>query len=192
MKSLKSKIFRRNVIIAVSTCIVVLSGMIIFAMNYQMPLPFDPTRMSVELIPVAVAVDETGNATWLDLDIISEAIQYEYIRDSLWISWQGFSRVAIQAAGRDIIRDGESIRVVYYIHTITPWNSVFYDDDLTGSGRITGTQIYGERFHTAHREPQSIEIHYLPIRNFGRLHNLSDENFDAERYNGFLIWSGVK
>ena len=68
MKSLKAKIFRRNVIVAVSACLVILGGTIIFAMNYQMPLPFDPNRMSVELIPAAVAVDETGSATWVNLD----------------------------------------------------------------------------------------------------------------------------
>ena len=191
MKSLKAKIFRRSVIVAVFSCMVVLGGVIIFAMNYQIPLPFDPNRMSVELIPAAVVVDETGSATWFDFDIITEPIKYEYVRESLWIFWQGLSRVSTHAIGRDIIRDGENIRVVYYIHTNTLWDSVFYDDILTASGRITGTQIYGDRFHTAHGQPQSIEIHYLPIRNFNRLHNLSDENFDAERYNGFLIWSGV-
>ena len=206
LKKLKAKMFRRNINVAVSTCIIVLGGLIIFAMNYQIPIPFDPNRMSVELIPEAVVINEDGSVRWWDLDIIyppeglhftSEddvPTQYEYIRDTLYISWHGFSRITTNVIGREINRDGENIRVVFNIHTKTPWVSLFFDYDLTDwqqSGRTTGTQVYGDRFQTSGKEPQRIEIYYLPIRNFGRLHNLSDEDFDAMRFDGFLLWSGM-
>ena len=206
LKKLKAKMLRRNIIVAVTTCIVLLGGLIIFAMNYQIPIPFDPNRMSVQIIQEAVVVNEDGSVRWWDLNLIYPPegfsftsdddipTQYEYIRDTLYISWQGFSRISTWSVGREINRDGENIRVVFYIHTKTPWTSLFFDYDLTreqSRGRTTGTQIYGDRFQTAHQEPQKIEIFYLPIRNFGRLFNLSDEDFDAMRFYGYLLWSGM-
>ena len=205
LKKLKAKMFRRNVSVAVSTCIILLGGLILFARGYEIPIPFDPNRMSAELIPVAVVHNNDGSASWWNLDIFygenvffydesERPPNYEYIRDALHIAWQGFSRISTLSVGRDIVRDGEHVRVVFYRHTKTPWVSLFFDYDLTEeqeSGRFTGTAIYGDRFQSVGQEPQQIEIFYLPVRNLGGLRNLSDEDFDAERLNGTLVWRGI-
>ena len=202
---LKRSILKRGIAVIALTCVFVLGGLILFARNYEMPIPFDARRMSVELIPVAVVYNNDGSTHWWNLHgfysdgvhFYNEAerpVAYEYIREALHITWQGFSRIATNSIGRDIIRDGEHVRVVFYRHTKTPWVSLFFDYDLTDwqeAGRISGTTIYGDRFQSAGQEPQRIEIFYLPVRNLIRLHNFSDEDFDAERLNGTLVWSGI-
>jgi len=205
LKKLKHRMFRINATVAVITCIVVLAGLIIFLMNHQIPIPFDPNRISVELIPVAVAYNDDGTVSWWSMDVFyndnvyffdeaERPTAYEYVRDSLHIVWQGFSNISFNGVGRDIIRDGEHVRVVYFRLSKTPWESLFFDYDLTdwqGAGSSTGTRIYGDRFQTVNQEPQMIEIFYLPVRNIIRLLNLSDADFDAQRLNGTLLWSGI-
>lgn len=191
---LKSKILRRNVIVSVVTCLAVLGGLVIFANAYQIPIPFDPDRMTVELIPTAVVIDEDGFVVWRRIEDYDPPKDYEYIRDVLWINWFGFPSITSAMIGRDINRDGEIVRVVFWRHAKTPWVSLFYDYDLTSTrsgGGMTGTAIYGDRWHTTGQELGKIEIFYLPIRNWGSLFNLSDEDFDAKRLSGMLIWSGM-
>jgi hypothetical protein len=57
---------------------------------------------------------------------------------------------------------------------------------------MTGSQIYGESYGRADYEPQMIEIYYLRVRDLSRIDRLSDEEFDAQRVNAALVWSGVK
>ena len=206
LKKLKTKILRRSIIAAVSACLILLTVLIIFAKSYQIPIPFDPRRMSVELAQMAVIRNEDGSTFWFDYDLINPppgvyfhsqndiSAEYEYVRDSLRITWQSFSRISTQMIGRDVIRNGEKVRVVFYRHTKSPWDSLFFDYDLTDwqeSGWTSGTSIYGDRYQSAGREPQMIEIYYLPVRNLTGLHYLSDEDFDAKRLNAWLVWKGI-
>lgn len=208
LKRLKAKILRKNVIVALFTCIFVLGSLIVFARTYEIPIPFDRYRMTAELIPSAVVINEDGSSAWWDLNDIEPPEDteitlgsgtvipkdYEYVMDVLHIAYQGFSNISDQSIGRNINRNGEDVRVVYYRYTKTPWVSLFFDYDLTDfgeSGQSTGTNIYGDSFQSADYEPQMIEIYYLPVKDLLRLYDLSDEDYDAQRENGALIWSGV-
>ena len=208
LKKLKRKMLRKNVVVAISTCIVVLSSLIVFSKTHEIPIPFDPHRMTAELIPVAVVSNADGSSAWWELDtieppegtVISPGLDtviptdYEYIMEQLVIKEQGFANISSSATGRSINRNGETVRVVYYRYTKTPWNSLFIDYDLTdytSSAWWSGTDIYGDSYGSVDYEPQMIEIYYLPVRELSRLNNLSDEDFDALRENGALIWSGL-
>ena len=194
LRKLKVKMIKVNAMVAVITLAIVLICLIIFARSYEIPIPFDPNRISVDLIPMAVVYNDDGTASWWDHERFNSADEYEYVRESLHISWVGFSNISMNSIGRDIIRDWEHVRVVFFRFTKTPWVSLFFDYDLTewqASGRTTGTSIYGDRFQTIAQEPQRIEIYYVPVRNLLRLLRLSDDDFDAYRLNGMLVWSGL-
>lgn len=198
LKKLKIKMLRKNVMVAVLTCIVVLGGLIIFAKNYEIPLPFDAYRMSVELIPSAVVTDEDGRILWRDLNSATSGVVKTKDYDNVIIVarkvYRGISKISESSIGRNVNRNGENVRVVYYCYAKSLWTSLFFDYDLSHyseSGSSSGSDIYGESYQSADYEPQMIEIYYLPVRNLYGLENLSDEEFDAQRENGTLVWSGV-
>jgi hypothetical protein len=56
---------------------------------------------------------------------------------------------------------------------------------------MTSSDIYGPSYGSLNYEPQNIEVYYLPTRDFNRINKLSDSDFDMERTNGVLVWSGV-
>ena len=112
----------------------------------------------------------------------------------LWISWHSFARVSHQAIGRNIVREGENIRVVYFNMSKTPWSSIFFDYDLSEirhSSSFSGSMIYGETEGRLDYELQYIEIYYLQQTNLHRLDRLSNDEFDAKRLNGHLMWRGI-
>lgn len=208
IKKLKIKMLQRNVIVAVVTCIVVLAGLFIFAKNYEIPLPFDPNRMSVEVFKVAVITNEDGSISWKDLEratstkvVVPEGStrtvlpeDYENVIDAVRIAYKGISKISGSSRGRTINRNGENVTVVYYCYTKTLWDSLFFDGDLTGyseSGSMFGTDIYGDDFESADYEQQMREIYYLPVKSLYKIDNLSDEEFDELREKCYLIWSGV-
>jgi len=206
LKKLRARILRKSVIVAFSTCVIVLGSLTVFAKTYEIPIPFDRYRMTVELIPNAVASNADGSSAWWDLSYLEPSDDvyfapdteipkdYKYIMDVLHIAYQGFSRISGTAISRDINRDGENVRVVFYRYTKTPWTSLFFDYDLVGThenGTMTGSQIYGESYGRADYEPQMIEIYYLRARDLSRIDRLTDEEFDAQRVNAALVWSGV-
>jgi len=206
LKKLKTRILRKSVIAAVSACIVVLGSLTIFAKTYEIPIPYDSRRMTVDLVPKAVMSGAGGISAWWPLSYLEPSAEvwfdpetevptnYEYTMDVLQIAYQGFSNIKDKAIGRDVVRDGGNVRVVYYRYIKTPWTSLFFDYDLTElheSGNMTGSPIYGESYGSVDYEPQRIEIYYLPVRNLAGIDRLSDEEFDAQRENAALVWSGV-
>ena len=198
LKKLKLKMLRKNVIVALMTCIVVLGGLIIFANKYELLLPYDSNRMLVELSPSEIITNEEGKIIWKKLDqSTSGDIKQKDSEDTINVVlkvYRGISRISENSIGRNVNRNGENVRVVYYCYAKTLWTSLFFDSDLANyseSGSSTGTDTYGESFQSADYKPQRIEIYYLPVRNLDRLDNLTDEEFDKQKDKGTLVWNGV-
>lgn len=198
IKKLKANMLRRNIIAAVSTAVAILACFFIFAKNYEIPLPFDANRMSVELFKAAVTTNEDGKTSLetIDSEILGNVIpeDSDHIIDAVRLSYQGINKISEYSRGRTIRRNGEDVRVVYYCYTKTLWNSLFFDGDLAGyseSGHSYGSAIYGDNYQSTVYKPQRKEIYYLPIRNFFKIDDLSDEEFDKLRETCDLIWSGV-
>jgi hypothetical protein len=193
LKKLRSKILRKNVFVSAATCLLIIAALLIFAFNYQIPIPYDHYRMRAEIVPFAVIAGEDGEAAWTFVDDEMPA-DYEFIMDGLVLAYNGFSNISMSREGRDVNRNGETVRVVYYRYTKTPWVSMFFDYDLAdygASGMTSGTEVYGPSYGSLNYEPQMIEVYYLPSRDFSKLANLSDDDFDAQKVNGTLVWSGV-
>lgn len=198
LKKLKVRMIRKNIIVAISTCIVVFAGFFIFAKNYEIPLPYDPNRMSVEVFKAAVITGKSGK---IDLEVIDPILLGEFIPedssniiDAVRLAYHGINNIGECSRGRTINRNGEEVRVVYYCYTKTLWDSLFIDSDLqkySESGSSFGSDLYGDNYESTDYEPQMKEIYYLPIRNIDRIEELSDEEFDKLREQADLIWSGI-
>lgn len=194
LKQLKKRLLRRNMMIAISACIVVFAAFFIFAHSYEIPLPFDSYRMSVELIPHAVVTNEDGKTSWEDLKYV-EPDEYNSVINVLTRVSRGINGISEESTGRTINRNGEEVRVVYYCYSKTLWNSLFIDSDLqeySESGTSTGTDMYGDSFQSVDYEPQRIEVYYFPVRDlYDKMEKLSDEKYDQCKENLMLVWSGV-
>jgi hypothetical protein len=196
LKKFKSKILRKNIIVAVSTVIIVLSSLVIFAKTYEIVIPYD--CMWADVVPFAVVVRDDGSVIWDAVynDDFENVVpgEIKHMMDGLIIGFSGFENISAHYIGRDIVRDGEAVRVIYFRLTKTPWVSLFFDFDLTeygSSGWWYGTMTYGDKFQSLDYEPQMIEVYYLPVRNLLRLERLSDAEYDAQRFNGTFIWNGI-
>ena len=193
-KKVRKKIQEKNKIIVILICIIIFLGVCIFAKNYDIPLPFDQNRMSVELFQAAVVQGENGEVKWFD---VNSKLVPEDCKDTIElvrIAYRGINRLSGNSRGRNIERNGEEVRVVYYCYYKTLWDSWFYDADLSEeseSGSAYGTTIYGDGFQNINYKPQMREIYYLPIRNLHEIENLSDEEFDRLKESAYLIWKGV-
>ena len=196
MTKIKQLLILKKAVIAALFFIDVLAGFLIFAWNYEVPLPFDDYRMSVEVHPAAIVTDEEGGISWkligTDTDGIPE--NYDKMINVVIIAHRGMLRITQSMVGRDISRDEEDVRVVYYCHCKTLWNSLFFDGDLVDYSEIgwaTGSPIYGENYLSPDYEPKMIEIYYLPIRNLYQLQKLPEDKFDSLREKATLVWSGT-
>ncbi len=198
LKRLKTKMLHKNIMVALLTCAIVLCGLIIFAKNYELPLPFDSYRMFVELCPSAVVTNKDGRIMWKKLkpSNAGDAGKKDY-GDVIHVVervYRGISRISESSSGRNVNRNGENVRVVYYCYAKTLWTSLFFDSDLatySESGSSTGSDIYGDSYQSTDYKPQMIEIYYLPVRNLHKLENFTDEEFDGLKEKGTLVWSGV-
>lgn len=198
LKKLRKRILQRNAIAAITTCIVLLAGFLVFAKNYKIPIPFDAYRMSVEEFKAAVVTKKDGGILLKEIDprLFGDVIpeDSEGIVDAVRFAYRGINNIGECSRGRTINRNGEEVRVVYYCYTKTLWNSLFIDSDLMGyseSGSSYGSELYGDCYESGHYEPQMKEIYYLPIRNLERIDRLSDEEFDQLREKCDLIWRGI-
>ncbi|MCL2109135.1 MAG: zf-HC2 domain-containing protein [Oscillospiraceae bacterium] len=208
LKNLRGLIKRKVTRAVVVTCGVVavcVVGLVIFAHVYRIPIPYDLHRMLVEEVRAEIFVEEDGKSYWSPithgLTHDSENVGYEgpprqYIgeREILAMSYHSFAQAYLQGIGRNINRDGEEIRLVFFNMSKSPWTSLFVDYDLSEirtSGSMTGSVIYGDSVDRLDYEPQTIEIYYLQETNLHRLERLSDDAFNAKRLEGRLMWQGV-
>jgi len=191
VKKLKAAILRRNAAAAFTACLVILIGLLAYGFLYQIPLPYDSYRMKAEIVKMGYTTLENGDRAWtfFDGDELGNA---DTAWDRLTLADYALSRVTRHVYGRDINRNGEMVRVVYYCYTKTPINSLLYDYDRAEdrvSGRMISTDIYGEAYDREDYKPKMIEVYYLPM-SFNKIQNLSNEDFDAIRTNSIPVWKG--
>ncbi len=198
LKRLKEKIIHKNIMVTVLTCTIILCSFIIFAKHYELPLPFDTNRMFVELRPHVVTTNKDGRIVWKSFDPSNDGDDGQNdsgdVINVIEMHYRGISRISESSSGRNINRNGENVRVVYYGYAKTLWTSLFFDSDLADyseSGSSTGSIIYGDNYQSYDYKPQMIEIYYLPIRNLYKLDDLTDEEFDGLKEKSTLVWSGV-
>lgn len=205
LKKLRAKI-RRSFMVAAVSAAVLLIGLIAFARLYWIPLPYDANRMVVETFQgVFVTMEDPKRKDEytilfeldnLDLETATKVLNGEYeIVESVRTSTRGINDVNHSFSCRDIERDGQEIRVLYYCYSKTLWGSIFHGDfapyreSLTASGI---TQSATDSDDPEQCKPRMTEVYYLPIRNLAdKLDGLSDEAYDAMREHGSLIWSGM-
>lgn len=202
LKKLRTATRRQYAKSALLACILLslfLAGFTIFAINFDIPIPYDPDHMSAEIYQAAPITNKYGYFQWLDLDLLNfedkKAVlagTYETI-DMIRLACHGLDRTDQDSNGRTIYRNGEKIRVIYFCSTKSLWDILFFKDNgHPGNGWITTGMIYdGTASFRENYEPEMKEIYYLLMKNMDRLNKLSDEEFDAQREKATLIWSGV-
>lgn len=202
---LRAKIRRNRIIAAVSAC-VLLTGLVIFARTYEFPLPFDANRMIVDTFQGVFVESENyfRGETYtslcdldsLDLEATREVLNGEHeIVESVQISTRGINDTMYSSRNRIVERDGQEIRVIYFCYYKTLWGSIFHGDFAPYSESFTAlgfTRSTEDLENPDMRKPRMTEVYYLPLRNLtDKLDSLSDEEFDAMREQGALIWSGM-
>lgn len=204
LKKLRARIRRNRIIAALSTS-VLLTGLILFATNYEFPLPFDANRMSVETFQAVFITEEdpsneNHNTLLYDLDDLDfetskDVLSGNYpIVESARPFCKGINDVSTVSEGRTIHRGDMEVTVVYYCYYKTLWGCIFQGDLSPYSESLS---FYKNSLYQSDSEsgmehsPQAIEFYYLPIRNlWENLEGLSDEAFDSMRERGNLVWSG--
>lgn len=138
---------------------VLLIGFVAFTKTYEIPLPFDANRMSVEFVP-SVVVEKNGRRSWKALEnaIYNGDVEddFEEVINVLNRNYRGINGISEESIGRTIVRNGNEVRVVYYCYTKPLWNSLFVDSDLqeySESGRSTGTDMYGDSYESIAYKP---------------------------------------
>ena len=207
LKKLKASMRRKYVIVTLSTC-AILIGTAFFLKRYEIPVPYDPDCMSTELYTAAFIPNSRGLREWQYIGTVdgqktdpAEAEDtggdqtMEKIRFVLNLSEEQRKAMKINnftSNGRTIRRNDKDVRVVYYCYTRKLWNSLFGSSFI--SGFVTEGDIFEEsssRNANEDYQPIEREIYYLPTGNMDRLDGLSDEEFDAQKENAELVWSGV-
>lgn len=201
VKKLKSKLRRNNIIAAAVTC--VLFGLLLFAVNYEVPLTFDVNRMTVGTVPSVFVFDEKeGSFFPRDLDSLSlkdtkDVQDGKYrIYDLVQIGYRSIKNAVYISQSRTINRDGREVRVTYFCFYKTIWNSLLFGDlfNYSESGASFG-DIYENRTPEKGQEyrPVETEIYYLQdgVLLGDKTDTLSDEAFDALKEKGWLIWGGM-
>ena len=166
--------------------------------------------MTTELYEIAYVPNHLGLREWqyqppadtqtpnaADTPDSGETLTQEQIRFVLNMSSEKQKSLKINnfiSKGRTIRRDGKAIRVVYYCYTKTMWNNLFPDDGSFINPLISKGDVFEETFHrnaNAGYQPKAREIYYLPMGNMNKLERLSEEEFDAQKEDAVLVWSGV-
>lgn len=201
LKKLKTGIRRRYVFGAFLICAAVI-GVVSCLKAYDLPVPYDPERMTIGLFARAYTPNDYGLMVWSDVENLdpqtAEAAAggaYDTVDELRFVLQECVRSDDITSRGRTIRRDGETVRVVYYCYTRSLWNSLFhpgvngYVDSSVYRGAIYEKNFFRESLEKY--EPMLREIYYLPMGNMNRLTGLTDEDFDALSEDAVLVWSGV-
>ena len=201
LKKLKTRIRHRYVFGAFLICAIV-TGVVSYLRAYDLPVPYDPERMTIGLFEKAYTPNDYGLMVWsdvenLDAETAKAAAEgtYDTVDELRFVLQECVRSDDMTSRGRTIRRDSETVRVVYYCYTRSLWNSLFhpgmngYIDSSVYRGAIYENTFFRESLEKY--EPMMREIYYLPMGNMNRLAGLTDEEFDALREDAVLVWSGV-
>ena len=202
IKKLKGRLRRNNAIAVILVCLAFF--LIVFAMYYEVPLPFDANRMSVERVQAVFLNDETFGdfiATPVDHMDYQETKEFQtgkYKTYNLaWFSYRGINNAGYTFRSRIIERNGEKVRVTYICFFKTLWDIIFFGDlqGYSESGAFSGDMYHGCVTESQDEyEPVQTEIYYLPQRGMvtlSTIDDLTDEEFDALKEKASLIWNDV-
>jgi hypothetical protein len=119
----------------------------------------------------------------------AELREGEIAVDELALVHEGFAFRGFNIIGRNIYRNGERIRVVYFNYTQTPVVR-FLQNHTNMNSRTTGS-IFNSQLQGFYFGPQTIEVYYLPdLHNI--IHTITEFcYFDGFRENGVPVWRGV-
>lgn len=200
LKKLKIRMGQRYAFGAFLIC-AFLFGVIGFLKAYDLPVPYDPEKMTVELFQKVRTLNDYGLMEWSMVDApdseTAEAVgaeAYDTVDELRLVLKECVRSDGLTSRGRTIRRDGETVRVVYYCYTRSLWNSLLHPgnngfvDSSIYAGAIYETNFFRQSLENY--EPRMREIYYLPMGNMNRLGRLSDEEFDAQKENAVLVWSG--
>lgn len=200
LKKLRAKILRKNVIIAFVTFLLIAVGMCVlykYAFYYEIPVQFDEKRMSVEILKTAVikAENDIGYRSWRVLGD-SEPKENEVVGEELTLVSNTHIKYETFVFGRDINRNGESIKVMYYCYRQKPITSFLNNYVNFGNSSKYNFYSLGWQVGDVYKEgsnPKKIEIYYLQdfYKNFGDHEGLRDEDIDALREKAILVWEGT-
>lgn len=201
LQTLKVRIRQRYTFGAFLIC-VVLIGVTSFLRSCDLPVAYDPKKMTVELYQRAYTPNDYGLMKWTSVEALdpgtAQAVargEYEIMDEIRLVLKECVRSDDLTSRGRTIERDGEKVRVVYYCYTRSLWNSLFSpgDNGFVNSSVSTGAIYEADFFRgesVENYEPRMREIYYLPMGNMNRLSLFSDEEFDALREDAVLVWSG--
>lgn len=189
----KNRPKRKRAAVLIACAILALS--VLFAKNYEIPLPFDPERMFIEPFQVVPVTNEDGTVWLSDLNSLDFRSSKSVLAGNLdtkdWVrfSYRGIRNIGFWSNGRTIIRNGTPVKVVYYRYTKSLWNALL-PDDFWGYNESGWVYDADGTSKGKDHEPEIQEIYYLPIRDLGGLDELTDDEFDALKEKASLIWSG--
>lgn len=200
-KKLNTRLRRQERAIVLAVCLAVIA-LAVFLKLYNVPIPYNQDYVSVSIqhriaIPNPPYKDLWQDVNSLDFETAKAYLAGEYDdcnkRDFVELQYSGFNCSNVQKYGRAINRNGETVDVVYFSVSRELWDVLFSGDE-TQADRRGGWIIHGNLdddiiYHAY--TPRMTEIYYLPMGSTGWLKRLSDEDFDAEKEKGILVWSGV-
>ncbi|MCL2198722.1 MAG: zf-HC2 domain-containing protein [Defluviitaleaceae bacterium] len=203
---LKNKLYWTFASRAVVVTAIVLVALLIFGFFYEITVPFSEEKMWVEISRAAhlelfVNEYESIRIRWRELEEGDELEYGEKEIHELVLRWQGFSRRGTYMYGRNIIRDGGQVRVVFFSFTERPVNRLIRG---VGDWNMTDGSSWGHAMHGGYLGPQTIEVYYFPNlhrltrptiplsphRHDTRISRFSDGEIDALRSDATLVWHG--
>lgn len=184
LKNFKRKIFKKNVLVAAISCLVVaglLLGTWAYVFGYDKPIPYKEGSVKIVKHEANTVENNDGSLTIIT-DENSDPNQIVISRGVLDVMYSDNDYYKSVSTGRTVERNGEKVKVIY----------VFLTDTL--ATRLS-KQNDGERFSRI-AEPETninydrIEVYYL-VADYNIFFGMTDKEFDSYRTNGNLIWSGT-
>ncbi len=196
LKKMRASI-KRNLAVVILCTGLALSGLGYIARHCEVPVPFHSEYMLTESYLAAATTDELGFVGWKDVDGLDSQKLKEVVSEGQpTIELMGLTlRGPVYAddchiSGRDIQRDGQTVKVVYYCYTETLWNRLFRHNPGGECWMRVTDGVYGNGLYGAKHTPQKQEFYYLPVGNMRRLDSLSDTEFEALKEKATLVWEG--
>ena len=184
-KTMKKRIFRRNVLVAVTAsalAVVIIFSGFWYALRYNTPIAYAEGIVRIEKNIIQRYLDDGTTATVSEIDIILARDYYAAFQENRLINISGIET---------------EVLFIYFTETLfTKW---FPQDDNSSLSldapyhRVGGFDKASFRRDAVDYPSLPLEIYYItmPRKQFDRVCFMSDEDFYAQRTNGVLVWSGT-